>query len=285
MSDAVTIKILLLKGNAKSIRTVGIDNWSGKGIAASRNEMPELLLRSEINQAGVYILIGENSENGEPIAYVGESENLRERIKTHDSKKDFWEQIIIFTSVDDTLTKAHILFLEKLIIEEAIRVGRIKLENSNDRKAKLPEIDNHAMVAFMNKLKQLLPILGSDLLTPIVPIVPRDKKAGDNILYFNNKEHIAKGNRTNNGFVVYSGSEAVVEMQLSGRKMLSLVSNRDRFKKEGVLVLKNNKLVFTKDVEFTSPSAAASIICGGSANGLTAWRDSEGKALKEIESI
>jgi hypothetical protein len=38
-----------------------------------------------------------------------------------------------------------------------------------------------------------------------------------------------------------------------------------------------------KDVEFSSPSAAAAVIHGGGANGLTAWKDFEGRTLKEIE--
>jgi hypothetical protein len=40
---------------------------------------------------------------------------------------------------------------------------------------------------------------------------------------------------------------------------------------------------FTKDTEFTSPSAAAAVVHGGGANGLTAWKDEGGKALKELE--
>ena len=42
-------------------------------------------------------------------------------------------------------------------------------------------------------------------------------------------------------------------------------------------------LVFTKDAEFSSPSAAATVIHGGSANGLTAWKTEGGKSLKQLE--
>jgi len=40
---------------------------------------------------------------------------------------------------------------------------------------------------------------------------------------------------------------------------------------------------FTKDVEFSSPSAAAVVVPGGSANGLTAWRTKDGKTLKQLD--
>jgi hypothetical protein len=42
-------------------------------------------------------------------------------------------------------------------------------------------------------------------------------------------------------------------------------------------------LVFTRDVEFSSPTAAAAVVQGGTVNGLTAWRDKDGRTLKEIE--
>ena len=60
---------------------------------------------------------------------------------------------------------------------------------------------------------------------------------------------------------------------------------RQRLKDEGVLETKGDALVFMSDTEFTSPSSAAAVIHGGHANGLTAWKDKNGKTLKEIESV
>ena len=47
--------------------------------------------------------------------------------------------------------------------------------------------------------------------------------------------------------------------------------------------MKDGFLTFTKDVEFMSPSAAAVVIHGGSANGLTAWKAADGKTLKQLD--
>jgi Domain of unknown function (DUF4357) len=44
------------------------------------------------------------------------------------------------------------------------------------------------------------------------------------------------------------------------------------------------RLVFTRNFEFASPSAAAAVVHGGHTNGLTAWKTSEGKTLKDVES-
>ena len=49
------------------------------------------------------------------------------------------------------------------------------------------------------------------------------------------------------------------------------------------LVEKDGFYVFTKDADFSSPSAAAAVIHGGSANGLTAWKTKDGKSLKQLD--
>ena len=278
MSDAIKITLFLPKGDAKSIQIAEISNWSGKGMAAPRNEMQDFLCRKELEQAGVYILIGINPDDGEPLAYVGEAEVLKDRLRNHYANKDFWDQVIVFMSKDENLTKAHVRYLESLLITEATQIGRSKLDNTQTSNAKLPEADTHDMIGFMAKIKQLLPVIGSDLLTPI------SNKNDERILVFKIKGHIAKGNRTNSGFVVYKGSETVIELLSSAKQWKWLITHRKNLQDKGSLILKNNKLVFTKDVEFSSPSAAAAIICGGSANGLTAWKDKDGKTLKELEA-
>lgn len=50
------------------------------------------------------------------------------------------------------------------------------------------------------------------------------------------------------------------------------------------ILARDEYLSFTKDVEFSSPSAAAAVIHGGQANGLTAWKNKANKSLKELES-
>ena len=60
-----------------------------------------------------------------------------------------------------------------------------------------------------------------------------------------------------------------------------LVTGRQDFSK---LRLKGGTLVFTDNVLFNSPSAAASVVCGYAANGRVLWRTADGKTLKEIEA-
>jgi hypothetical protein len=80
---SATIKLFLPHGDAKSLRTAEISNWTGKAIAAPRTEMDELLVREELEKAGVYILTGADPHSGLPLAYIGEAEVIRERLKQH----------------------------------------------------------------------------------------------------------------------------------------------------------------------------------------------------------
>ena len=52
---------------------------------------------------------------------------------------------------------------------------------------------------------------------------------------------------------------------------------------DGTLIPIGGFFEFTKDTEFSSPSAAAAVVEGGSANGLIEWRTKEGRVLKELD--
>ena len=61
-------------------------------------------------------------------------------------------------------------------------------------------------------------------------------------------------------------------------------AKREELIEKGLLLPQDDHLVFTQDVEFGSPSTAGSIVRGGNTNGLTNWKDSNGRQLKEIEA-
>ena len=123
---SATIKLFLPHGDPKRLRTAEISNWSGKAVAAPRTEFEALLDREEMGQSGVYVMTGSDPETGNPMAYVGEAEVLRDRLKSHKAK-DFWVSAVAFLSKDENLTKSHIRFLEGRLIEEAKTAGRFTL--------------------------------------------------------------------------------------------------------------------------------------------------------------
>jgi hypothetical protein len=98
------------------------------------------------------------------------------------------------------------------------------------------------------------------------------------------KDAEARGQRTEDGFVVFRGSSAVLKERPSADQAPYVVAARKQLVADNTLVERNGVYEFTKDVPFTSPSAAAAVIHGGSANGQVAWTTKEGVPLKEIES-
>jgi hypothetical protein len=277
---SATIRLFLPRGDAKSLRTAEISNWTGKAVAAPRTELDELLAREELDKAGVYILIGNDPLTNAPRAYIGEAEIIRERLKQHKTK-EFWVSAIVFVSKDENLTKAHVRYLENRLLAEAAQINRFTLEQNQAGGSKLPESDREDMEVFLARIRQLLPVLGSDILTPIAQ--PAAKAQPGGVLYCRIKGAEGRGQRAANGFVIFHGSTAVLEERPSAENYPYVMAQRKQLIAEGVLTEKNGFLVFTRDAEFSSPSAAAAVIHGGSVNGLTAWKTESGKSLRQLD--
>lgn len=280
MNDTATVRIFLTKGSPTSVRTAEISNWTGKALAGPRSQLEDMLKREEAGKPGVYFLSGVNPESGRDRVYIGEAEVIRSRIKGH-LDREFWKTLVFFVSKDENLTKAHIKYLEGKLIDTARSVGRFELENSQASGSHLPESDAADMDVFLYRMEQLLPILGQEFLKPVVRNEVKSKKA--DLLYCEIKGLRATGRQTENGFVVLKGSEAVLEERPSTQKYQYAANLRTILKADGVVEEKKDRLVFLADHEFSSPSAAAAVVHGGQANGLTAWKDGKGLSLKQKE--
>jgi hypothetical protein len=277
-----TIKLFLVHGDPKRLRVGELSNWTGKAIAGPRSEFEGLLARDEAAGPGVYFLTGSDPESGKPAVYIGEAESIRDRLKAH-LQRDFWNHVVYFVSKDENLTKAHIRYLEGKLIEQARASGRAVVHNGQSSGAKLPESDRADLEIFLEKINQLLPVLGVELLVPSAAKAEND--AEGKLLHCEIKGLHARGHLAPNGFIILRGSQAVANERASTQKYPWAFNMRLRLKEEGVLTEGPGHLVFTRDAEFSSPSAAAGVIHGGHANGLTAWKDKNGRTLKEIESV
>ena len=104
---AKTIKIFLIDGEPNGLKTAELSNWVGQAIVIPRNKLKEIKQRPECNKPAVYFLVGKESEEALlPTAYIGEAENLWNRLSTHDSSKDFWQTAVAFVSKDNNFNKS-----------------------------------------------------------------------------------------------------------------------------------------------------------------------------------
>jgi hypothetical protein len=160
----ISLKLNLKCGAPNRLRIAEVSNWSGVALAAPRTELDLLLQRPEVDRAGVYVLLGESEGETKQQAYIGEAEDVGHRLPGH-SGKDFWSAAFVFTDKDGNLTKAHIRYLEGVLIEAAREAGRYDIVNSVGSGAKLPESEKDIADAYLGLVKLLMPVLGCDLLS------------------------------------------------------------------------------------------------------------------------
>lgn len=293
-----SIRIYLKEGSVTGIKFAELVNQTIQALSCPRNKLPELnsYFSKEINTQGVYFLLGQE-ETLKSKVYIGEAENVWDRLKTHDLKKDFWNEVIIFTSKDDNLTKSHIKYLESRLVEISKAAERYSLENGNTPTlSSLPLPDKDAMEEFLSNIKLLTGTLGHKFLENPISIenntIPQNQpeSSKDNGLYPDSSEKIelflnikgieANAVQTNEGLVVLKGSE----VSNNPTKNYGYGALREKLITEGIIQFKSeSRLFFSKNYLFSSVSSAAAVIVGYSVNGRNAWKNKEGKSIKEIE--
>lgn len=289
MNYGRTIRIYLADGSPTGIRHAELVNWTGQAIVCPRARIGELAQWEESKKPGVYILFGEDPTGSKPKAYVGEAENVLDRLQSHIKNKDFWDRVVLFTNKDANLTKAHVKYLEARFIQIALDVGRTVLENGTaPQLPALPRPDRDAMEEFLEPARILLGALGFLILQPL-PKNPGasgevNGKSGSvlRLFYKVPKTGVdAQGALTDEGFVVFAGSRGNAKVQ--GYLTQGWKDHREELLADGTIGVDGATILFKQDVMFPSPSAAAAVVCGGNRNGREVWKDESGKMLKDLE--
>jgi hypothetical protein len=288
-----SIRVYLADATVTGIRYAELVNWTGHAIACPRNRLSELSNWPEAAKPGVYFLFEGRFGDTKPAAYVGESENVSQRLTTHDRNKEFWNEVVIFTSKDENLTKAHIKYLEASLVLLAKQADRYQLENGNTPpESSLPRADRDTMAEFVENIRMVLGILGYQILEPVLR-ASTTPNTGDAMspgangvppstdLVFRVNNLIAYGALTDEGFVLKKGSQLsrISTDSMPGK----LVSIKERLLAEGSLATEDNRLVVTSDILLSSSSYAAAIVAGNSRSGPQSWKTMNGKTLKELE--
>jgi predicted GIY-YIG superfamily endonuclease len=126
-----TIQIFLPSGEPHGIRIAEITTRIVQVIEVPRSLLSSFLGMEQSSQVGVYFLIGEDTEDGDRLVYVGQTGDLRARLTAHNQKKDFWERALVLVSKTNSLTQTHTLFLEWHALKQIRDAGRFADENGN----------------------------------------------------------------------------------------------------------------------------------------------------------
>ncbi|MGH1561445.1 GIY-YIG nuclease family protein [Mumia sp. DW29H23] len=301
------VRLFLVEGSTGSLMTAEIMNWTGHLIAAPRTELPQLLARPEAKGTGVYILLGDDPDGTyETKVYLGEGDSVDTRLRVHakpqdSGGKDFWNRVVVISSKDANITKAHARYLESRLIAITTETKRATLDNGTSPPGQpLPEADRSDMEYFIAQLKIVLPVLGVHILraTRQQPrpqsssVAPSTSTAADaeeatearqgnaspefRLRVARNPDRFARAVELDSEFVIKAGSfaSAQVKVMHPGYK-----NKRDTLVRTGVLLPvpeSSEVLQLAQDVVFSSVSEAASVMNGSSENGRKRWVTEDG---------
>jgi hypothetical protein len=278
------MRIFVANGDPDGLRIIERSNWTGKAMMFPRPLLPDVKKREEFSRTGVYLLLGPREDGEGEMLYIGEGDPVRPRLENHFSKKDFWNRGVFFaTGQEGALNKAHVQYLEARLIELANAAKRMSLDNQNQpNRPTLNEADRADMEVFLSHMLQILPLLGISAFEKPAAA----KTARRNRLFINAKGLKAEGYESTSGFVVCEGSQAALEAVPSMKTHIrGIYEIREKLISIGVLSSDVDAYRFTQDYSFSSPSTAAAVALGRSANGRIEWKDKSGKALKAFQEV
>lgn len=278
MTFPFAITLFLPDGHSDGIKIIEKSNWNGCGLICPRVSLfPKHRGRSEFNKPGVYMLVG-GDELGRRV-YIGEGDPLLPRLEAHYREKEWWSEVIIFTSKDQNLNKAFIQFLEARLVQESHRSNRFIIENGNKpSEPTLSETDKAVCEGFLREIKLCLPIFGINLFDDTSSL----KSITNPLLFIKAKGISATGFETTDGFIVEAGSYATYKT--TPTIPTSIQNLRQTLISQGKLTRRKSELfIFNENTLFGSPSTASSVILGCSSNGREAWKNEKGTPLKTIQ--
>lgn len=266
-----TITTYLVDGDPKGTQYAFISNKICQMFIVPRSNLSYLNTQEKLQRPAFYILLGED-ESTKPQAYIGETENFKERVKDHDSKKAFWQKALIFVSKDADMTKVDVQYLEHIAIATAKKANTFNL-NDNKQIPKAPNLPEHqqdSINEFFEDVKFLASFIGCNIFEISQP-------KAEHLFYTNGRGCKAIGFYSSDGFTVLKGSviakTVVPSFNWKGKReeMIKEYTSTD----DGTLML-------TSDKTFSSPSTAADFCIGSSNNGWLVWKDKDGNTLDSV---
>lgn len=160
-AKAKKIELYLYNGTLNGMTYVSeSDGWDLGGILYScPRESTDILLNDDsCDKYGVYLLL--SSEK----VYVGQSTDLRQRIKQHLLKKDWWEKVILLTSKNDELNQSYITYLEATLINKALECGTLDCDNKTEgNKSNLDKFTRKLLDQYLDEALFILQLIGVDV--------------------------------------------------------------------------------------------------------------------------
>jgi predicted GIY-YIG superfamily endonuclease len=234
---------------------------------------------------GVYILYNEVS-NGEQSIYIGEAENIYNRLKQHEKsfEKNFWTHTIIFQETNNKLNKAHYKNLEYLIYTLAIKSNRAAVINKTiPVKSSISIYDECLVENFLHNIKQILTTLNYKFLEPkIVGAFEEDL----DVYYLHYRGAVGKLRVKNESEMILLKNSTCVYKKANelSESFSDLIKMRDKLIHDGDIsfIDDTNLIRINKDIVFDSENeACAFVTLRNDIDGYYAWENANGYKIYE----
>lgn len=289
------INMFLMDGEVTGKIKCTLSNWTGVIYKIPRIQLGDLKSRDEMKQSGIYFLFGRDEDKQKDVTYIGQAttrkngEGVLLRIQEHtrDTHADYFNDVIILTTQNNSFGPTEISYLENKFTQLAKEAGRYIVKNGNDpNPGNVTEEKESELDEIVENTLMIIGTLGYRVFVPMTKKVSQDLTDNHSTYLYlkrktkkSNKVIEATCERTTEGFVVLEGSQ--VEMKDSPYLPASLKEMRQNLIASRVIqdgVLKEKQL-------FSSPSYAAAFLLGMQTNGRTDWKDQDGRTLKELEEL
>lgn len=162
-AKAKKIELYLYNGTLDGMTYVSESvGWDLGGILYScpRNSTDILLNDDSCDKYGVYLLISSDK------VYIGQSTELRQRIKQHILHKNWWEKVILLTSKNDELNESYITYLESSLIAKAMKCKTLDCENkTKGNKCNLDKFTKKLLDQYLEEALFILELIGVKVFT------------------------------------------------------------------------------------------------------------------------
>lgn len=294
MAKGKNINLFLMDGEVTGKIKCTLSNWAGVIYKIPRHQLSQVRDRQELKQTGIYFLIGKDDACQQDTVYIGQATSrkngegvlLRVQEHTRDSHADYFNDVLILTTQNNSFGPTEISYLENTFTNLAREAGRYLVRNGNEpnsgnvteeKQSELDEVVEHTAT--------IIGSLGYKLFVPLVKeTIPTPEETSDDQFYLNRKSRKsnqvieASCQRTSEGFVVLKGS--MIDIIDSDSLPTSLVELRQKLQSSAIIkkgILQENQL-------FSSPSYASAFVLGMSSNGRTDWKNKQGQSLKDLEN-
>jgi hypothetical protein len=289
------INMFLMDGKVTGKIKCTLSNWTGVIYKIPRIQLADLKSRDEMKQSGIYFLFGRDEDKQKDVTYIGQATNRKNgegvlfRVQEHtrDNHADYFNDVIILTTQNNSFGPTEISYLENKFTQLAKEFGRYIVKNGNEpNSGNVTEEKQSELDEVVENTLMIVGTLGYRVFVPMTKISEKDL-SNDQLTYLYLKRKSKKSNkviearceRTSEGFVVLEGSQ--IELIDSNVIPSSLQKLRKELIDTNVIkdgILQEKQL-------FSSPSYAAAFVIGMNTNGRMDWKDKNGKTLKELEEM